>query len=308
MRTGNKAAEWIIKRMDPAAMEDFNQLYTAVYHRKPPANYYNHKFGTALAGINYVGFLAYTPDGQPIASLCLVPCIISYGRERITGAQLTDGMTHPAYRKKGLFSELETYLINLAKDEAIDVLFGFAVPATNPLLINKGWYELEKTDRFVIPVPHSLKWFLQKSLRKIGLKKNSKAMEREPNFLNSVLADGFAGVERSKGYLIYKSFTNTGILKTTDGLAWIKIGDQLVIGDMEVKENDFDPMIRHIQSVAENAGAIQIYFQCSKGIGLHRLFSKQYAAIPSFSVVMKTLTPGIDTARIRFTFADVDIF
>jgi GNAT superfamily N-acetyltransferase len=308
MHIGNKADEWIIKRMSPSATEDFNCLYAAVYGRKSLPNYYHHKFGTALAGINYSGFIAYNQDDQPIASLCLTPCHISYGNERIVAAQLTDGMTHPAYRKKGLFSELENHLAQMAKDEGIAVLFGFAVSATNPLLIKKGWYESERLDRFVIPVPHSIKWFLQALRRKTGIRRKTAQHGSQPGCANSVLADGFAGIERNQEYLLYKSFSLTEIIATANAKAWIKTGSQLVIGDMEVKEKDFDKTIIGIQSIAQETGASQIYFQSSKDTSLHTLFSQRYTAIPSFPVVMKKIRQGVDTARIKFTFADIDIF
>ncbi|MEO5561785.1 MAG: GNAT family N-acetyltransferase [Chitinophagaceae bacterium] len=302
MPTGNNT-DRIIKRISADTIPDIEKLYAQVYQKKPPVNYYKNKLATSFAGIEFAGFIAYAKNGTPVASLCIIPCFISQNNLRISAAQLTDGMTDPDYRGSGLFSYLSSAILDLAKQEGIDIVFGFPNQNAYPLLLHNGWNEMERLHRFEIPVKRSVKWLINRVSRPAKVN-----YEERTGCSNSVLADGFAGIERSKGYLLYKLFAGTGIIKADTAKAWIKADHDLAIGDMIVDENNFEEMIQHIQAVAVKTGAGKIHFQGSPGTSLYKLFSKRYEAIPSFPVVIKKLNPKAETDRIKFTFADIDIF
>lgn len=311
MKDGRNNKNEIIRRIGRESMTDLEELYVKVYDRKPVKDHYSSKFATSYTGIEYAGWITYAGD-RPVASLCLVPCFISYGGKRILVAQLTDGMTDPMYRRSGLFNQLEGVVKEFAVRSGISFLFGFPNQHAYPILLKRGWEEMEKLDRFVIPVPRTLWWFVSRIFNHVNRRgtKNDKqnVPAHEIHCPNSVLSEGFAGMERSTGYFLYKSFAPTTLIEAGEARAWIKTGIDLFIGDMKVSSQNFDEMIRRIQRVAKQSGAGAIHFQCSKDIGLHRLFSVCYQPIVSFPVLCKKLDNNIDAGEIRFTLADIDVF
>jgi GNAT superfamily N-acetyltransferase len=297
---------WNIQQISKDTIKDIETLYLAVYGRKPATNNYQHKFLTGYTGVEYSGFIAYSEEGRPVASLCIIPSFISYEGNRLLAAQLVDGMTDPAFRKRGLAGLLEDEINAFAKENKFQVLFTFPNEEAYPVWTRKGWRMTEMMERFMIPVPRTMKWYIS-SLMKRSLGKKVPGIEQE-DCHNSVFADGFAGIDRSKEYFQYKSFTYTKVLVNNGDKAWIKSGHNLAIGDMEVTEDGFDAILKKIKAIAQQTGARKLFFQSSKGTGLHRLFSQRYKAEPSFPVLFKVFEEGVEVEKIRFTFADLDIF
>jgi GNAT superfamily N-acetyltransferase len=310
MNNGSSHTGVVIKRISSDKMADMEKLYANTYHSGTPKDYYANKFATTFSAITYAGFIAYTEQGIPIASLCLIPCFIVDGKERILAAQLTDGMTDPAYRRTGLFGQLTEHVIQFASESGIRLLFGFPNQDASRLLARMGWEEKEKLDRFCIPVKHSLGWLQGRARRffKMNHRHRKLVSIAESGIQNSVFTSGFAGIERDSNYLLYKSFSSTGVIEAGSSKAWIKPGRDLSIGDMEVSVDDFPKVMESLQQIAQQTGAGKIYFQCSPGTILHQLFSKYYKPVPSFPVLFKKLDPGIHSDKIKFTFADIDIF
>jgi GNAT superfamily N-acetyltransferase len=306
MRIGTDDSTWIIKQVTRDTIADIEQLHFSVYASKPVPNHYLYKFATGYTGIDYLCLLAYTIDGEPVSSLCLVPCFISYEGRRILAAQLTDGMTALQFRKKGLAGLLVDHIVSLATEKGIQLLFGFPNEAAYPVWVSKGWKPVEIMDRFMIPVPRSMQWYIS-SFMKRTLSMMVPGIEQE-GCNNSVFASGFAGIERSKEYFRYKSYTYTKVILNNGDKAWIKSGDNLAIGDMEVTDKGFDEMIEKILVIAEQTGAKKVFFQASKGSWLHELFLQRYRAEPAFPVIFRTIGQDIMPEKIRFTFADIDIF
>lgn len=299
--------DYAIQRISREKIADLGELYSTVYSGTHPRDHYLHKYATGYTGIEYAGFIAYTTAGRPIASLCLVPCFISYEGRRILAAQLTDGMTDPAFRKNGLFGRLEEQVVTFAKENGIQFIFGFPNQDAYPLLSKKGWVTTEIMDRFMIKVPRTIQWAINSFMQR-ELNMMMPGIDQE-GCLNSVFANGFAGVERSQEYFQYKSYTHSKVLMNDGDKAWIAIGKHSkAIGDMEVTENGFDAMMDKILEIAEQTAVQKLFFQSSKGTWLHELFSKRYKAEPSFHVIFKMLGEGVEPEKIKFTFADIDIF
>lgn len=299
--------EYIIKRISFSTIADMDRLYITVYGRKPMRGYHLKKMATGYTGVEFAGLVAYDWEGKPIASLCLVPCFVSYQDQRMLAAQLTDGMTDPAYRKAGLFSRLVNDILILAQEAGIQFIIGFPNQHAAPLLIKMGWKQSVWMDRFVIPVNHSM----MKPIISFFQKKRNRYIKGELgglSFDSSVVRDGFAGIERSPEYVLYKSFTNTTIESAGNMKAWIKIGHDLSIGDMEVTKAGLPEAIKTLQAVAKKAEAGKIFFMASRDTSLHRMFTQYYEPLPSFPVVVRELETGLPVDKLRFTFSDIDIF
>lgn len=301
MPTGN---DYTVKRISRNDIPGLERLFNQVYKRPLPDGYFEKKLGTSYAGLEYAGFLASDHKGEIVASLCMVPCVILIKGAGIRSAQLTDGMTLASLRRAGLFGQLASSIIDLAKENEIELLFGFPNQDAFPALLKNGWVWKEDIDRFEIPVKRSINWYYN---RLIG-RKGSGFKKRSGN-IHSVLRDGFDGLERNNEYLDYKlSLGNYGLIESSKGKAWVKAGSDLSVGDMEVEDEGFDGLMKLISREAVKNAASKIHFQCSRGSRLHHLFGKRYRATPSFPVVIKKINPNLNTDRIRFTYADIDIF
>lgn len=290
-----------ISRKDIPALE---RLFSEVYKRPVADGYFEKKLGTSYAALEYAGFIASNLKGEIVASLCMVPCTILINGTGIRSAQLTDGMTLASLRRTGLFGQLASCIPDLAKNAGIELLFGFPNQDAFPALLKNGWVWKEDIDRFEIPVKRSVNWDFN---RLVGRKGST--FKKRSGSIHSVLRDGFDGLDRNKEYLDYKlSLGNYGLIESSKGKAWVKAAADLSIGDMEVEDEGFDGLMKLIARTAVKNAARKIHFQCSRGSRLHHLFGKRYRATPSFPVVIKRINPDLNTDRIRFTYADIDIF
>jgi hypothetical protein len=301
MPAGNNYTVTRIRQEDMPGLE---KLFRKVYQRPVSPGYFKRKLATGYTGLDNAGFIASSSENEVVAVLCVVPCTILVNGKRIKAAQLTDGMTDSFHRRNGLFGELVTAIIELAKQSGIELLFGFPNQDSYQPLLKNGWEQQQQLDRFVIPVERSALWLFR---RLTGLKL-LKSGER-PDNIHSVIRDGFDGIDRNPDHITYKlSLSNYGLVKTTDGKAWAKTGSDLSIGDMNVEDEGFERLLKKVYREAVRNGVYNIHFQCSRGSRLHYLFSRRYRAIPSFPVLMKKINPDLDTGRIKFTYADIDIF
>jgi hypothetical protein len=301
MPGGNK---YTVTRIRQEDMQDLEKLFRKVYQRPVSHGYFEKKLATGYAGLDRAGFIASSSEGEVVACLCIVPCFVLVNGKRIKAAQLTDGMTDSSHRRNGLFGKLVTAILELSKESGIELLFGFPNQDSYQPLLKNGWEQEQQLDRFVIPVERSALWLFR---RLTGLK-ILKSGER-PDNIHSVIRDGFDGIERNPSYINYKlALSNYGLVKTADGKAWAKTGSNLSIGDMEVEDAGFERLLKQVYREAIRNGVFNIHFQCSRGTRLHYLFGKKYSAIPSFPVLMKKINPHLDTCRIKFTYADIDIF
>src|SRR5689334_590601 len=113
-----------IKRLNSQNLHDLDQLYEAVYGKKPDENYFPKKYDTEYTGVSYVGYIAYQ-DHTPIAYYGVIPCFIQYKNEKLLSAQSADTMTHPGYRLKGMFVSLSEKTFALCRELGIYLVFGF---------------------------------------------------------------------------------------------------------------------------------------------------------------------------------------
>ncbi len=309
-------AVYSIERLGKDNLADIATLYEAVYGRTAPAGLFIKKYDTAYTGREYLGFIAYSKDRVPVGYYGVIPCFLQYGDKKILSAQSADTMTHPQYRFKGLFVELSNITFNLCRSEGIKLVFGF--PNQNSLhgAINKlGWKMTETLDCFVIPVKTIP---IGKITRRVSFIKPlynkyqhwilQKYLAPGKNVANSLTGEGYCGVCRDADYLAYKTYHDTVVIKTADSLAWIKLNTALIIGDMQTSGNDFDKAMLDIKKLAAKLGMSQIQFHISPDTVLHSLFIQKYQRVPSFPVLFQDMDSGIPLDKIKFSFADIDIF
>lgn len=306
--------EYYIERLSCEALTDVARLHHAVYTKEMPLSFFINKYDTAFTGVEYVGYVAYSPEGIPVAYYGVIPCFLQDGNKKILAAQSADTMTHPQYRFKGLFVELSHMTFDLCRQEGIQILFGF--PNQNSLhgAIHKlGWKMTHTMDCFMIPVrtvplqklcenrfvlKGIYRWYKGWILKKY---RSSWIVE------NSIVQDGYAGLCRDAGYWAYKQYYDRDVIRIGDTLLWIKTRNGLVIGDMNTG-SDFDSVMRTLRKLAAALGIDRLQFHSSPAASLHSRFMEKCKPVPSFPVLFQDFSSGWDLDRIRFNFADIDIF
>ncbi len=312
----NKIGKYHTERLSITNLSDVGKLHTAVYGKQAPPDFFSVKYDTDFTGVRHTGFIAYNSEQLPIAFYAVIPCFIQSGNKTVLAAQSADTMAHPDYRHRGLFVELAMRTFDLCRTVGIAIIFGFPNQNSLPGFINKlGWEMTGKMDYFIIRTsPFS--W--QRILLKCSLSENlftryrqkqlNKYLLPQPGIANSVVADGFDGVYRDGHYLKYKTYTTTYAIKIGEAALWIKMDNELLIGDISLLPGDFDDVMYKLKKLAVKLGMKEIHFHASPGTTLHTLFAMRFKPMPSFPVILKRITEDVAIDRIKFTSADIDTF
>lgn len=316
MTTTEQTLAYRVQRLTGDNVADVKQLHAAVYGTRPSPDFFSKKYNTAFTGVQHVGFIAYNDDGVPIAFYAVIPCFIRFNRKNILAAQSADTMTHPDHRFKGLFVELARRTFDLCETLGIRLVFGFPNQNSLPGFVNKlGWQMAERMDLFRIRVS-VLPWrrllgklpFLKKTLQAGRQKVLQNVAVKGDKMPDSLYKGEYAGVYRDHHFHQYKTYNNSHLISIGDSILWIKINDVLLIGDAEVKAEEFIAMMHQLKKLAAKLGVNEIQFHASPDTVLHRLFSIYYMPVPSFPVIFKDLGAGIELEKIKFTSADIDTF
>jgi hypothetical protein len=316
MTEGVATRDYTIERLSKKNLSDLDKLHHSVYKKQNPPGYFTKKYDTAYTGAEYIGYIAYDKNQTPIAFYGVIPCFIRYQEQLHLAAQSADTMTHPQYRYKGLFVQLANITFDLAHEEGIGLIFGF--PNQNSLhgfLVKLKWQLTEMMDCYIIRVSIIPTERIARKLsvtRKLYHKYQQQVLKKylvnEKGVENSVLKDNYAGVNRNVHYLNYRTYHDTQVIRIGNALLWIKIKNGLIIGDISCGMEDFEGMMEKLHKLAFRLGLQSIQFHTSHQTQLSTLFAERYEATPSFYILFKDLGSNIPLDKIKFTFADVDIF
>lgn len=304
-----ESKEYSVARLNKDNLGDLAILHSEVYSATRPDDYFLKKYNTAYTSLENVGFIAYSKESLPVAYYGVIPCFIQFENEIILVAQSADTMTHPQHRHKGMFIELSNMTFDLCHQLGIRLIFGFPNQNSYPAMVNRlGWIETEKMSRFTVPVNTiwGRSFFQNKKKYHEGIL--NKLLLPQGGLRNSVIEDGYAGIYRDEAYYHYKTFENTYVIKTGSADVWIKVNKELIIGDIMLTGNSDKDFLDEIKTLAKKLNLNKISFQVCSGCRLHDLFATRYKAIPSFPVLFKDFGSGLPLKKIKFTFADIDIF
>lgn len=305
-----------IERLSKKNFEALDKLHNVVYRRPYPPGYFAKKYDTSYTGVEYIGYLAYNENGNPIAYYGVIPCFIRYQDQLILAAQSADAMTHPKYQFKGLFVQLANLTLDLCAEEGISLVFGFPNQTSlHTFLVRLKWQMTESMDCYIVPVSTISTEKMIRKLPFIGRKFKQyqqkildKYLVQQKGIENSVFKDGFGGVNRNALYMNYKTYHDSYVIRIDKALLWIRIKNNLIIGDMDCQQEDFDEVMRKLKKLAFRLGLAEIHFHTCHQTRLSTLFAERYEAVPSYYVMFKSLGSHIPLDRLKFTFADQDIF
>jgi hypothetical protein len=310
--------EYSIVRLSKNNLADVAWLHAEVYKMKTaPVNYFLRKYDTAYTGSGYVGFVAYNRENIPIAFYGVIPCLLRYNYVTILAAQSADTMTHPKHRYKGMFVELSNMTFDLCRELNIRLVFGFPNQNSYHGAVHKlGWKMTDTLDYFSI----SVKAFpLEKITGRFSLLKGiyekyqrsvlKKYLADQKGVPHSAVPDGFATIYRSEEYFNYKTYSPTEVVSLAGTTVWISRKYGLSIGDIAgANEKNFTMVMEEVKKLARRLGIKQVQFHCSRGTHLHSLFSAYISPSPSYPALFQDFGSPVPPEKIKFTFADIDIF
>jgi hypothetical protein len=281
------------------------------------AEWLERKYACEYDGLRAFCCVAFGEDGEPAGSVGVLPWAMRYA-DRIEGAgQMVDVATGSAHRGRGLFVRLGELALQVCEDADVSFLFGFPNEAAYPIWMNKLGYEhihdllehrlqvrtiwAERVAQRVSPLRSLYHRYVDRTLSARAA--DERALE------NSLLRDGFAGIERDHSFFEYKfRFAGSRILSLDGGRAWLNVQRGLFIGDLEASsDSDLARTIRELKRVARRLGMHQIVFHAST----ETRFSGSlpgFRSSPGMPVIYRNLRSQIPSARLRFTFGDFDNF
>jgi hypothetical protein len=304
-----------IERLTEDRLADITSLHKAVYGKDLPPNFFNRKYNTAFTGVMYTGYLAYADD-VPAAFYGVIPCFMECDGKQILAAQSADTMTHPDHRGKGLFIKLAELTYELCYAEEILILFGFPNQNSLPGFVNKlDWQVAAQMECFIIPVKAlplerlANRFSFLKGLYKLYvLNVLKKYKVNQKGVTSTLIGEGFYGLHRDSHYLSHKIYTESYTIKTGGTSVWFKIADGMVIGDIDLADNDLPYIITRLSKIARQLGLRKLQFQADKRSVLNSFLKKFAEPIPSFPVIVKDLGARLPLDKMAFAFADIDIF
>jgi hypothetical protein len=304
-----------IERLTDDKLADMTSLHKSVYGKTLAPDFFSRKYNTAFTGVMYTGYLAYAGD-VPAAFYGVIPCFMECDGQAVLAAQSADTMTHPDHRGKGLFIKLAELTYQLCYNEEILMLFGFPNQNSLPGFTGKlNWQVAAQMECFIIPVKALpleklvnrfpflrglYKLHVLSVLKKYPFPKNGIA--------STLIGEGLFGLQRDDYYFGYKTYYESFTIKTGETSVWFKIGDGMIIGDIDLAVDDLPEILPRLIKIAWQLGLRKLQFQADSRSVLSSFLKNFAEPIPSFPVIVKGLGARLPLDKMAFAFADIDIF
>lgn len=277
-------------------------------------------FNTKACGKDYIGYLAYSSDGEPAAFYGVFPCLVEYDGKQYLAAQSGSTMTHTKHRKKGLFYKLAQETFELAKNEGIAFIYGFPNVYSYPGFIKLNWTHAGNMKSYNIPVPTLPLGYLA---RKFGFLQPLydfwfkfitgfwRAKSRP--FPNSAIEPNVGATCHDKAFLQYKTETDNRFMLEIGGrLVWINQQQGSVgIGDIELidAQKDFKKVLRALKLICFLSGSILLRTYVSPDSKLDKLFSENgYSSRQGLANCYFNLASDLPLENFKYVYADYDTF
>lgn len=227
-----------IKRFGIHLIPEFIKLFQACFKKTISTDSLVKKYDTDKLGGSYLGFMAFH-QGLPIAYYGVLPVPFVLNGKELVAVQSADTMTHPDYRRHGLFPMLAEMTYDQAKKEGVAFVFGWPNENSFPTFKNKlGWIELGRMQRFSIHVntaPLAKVFFKLKALRPAYLKFATSVLRANP-LNHKILNDANNSIPLTDEYLRYKEALGAFSVSTPFGVLFCSLDYRLKIGFMDANQ------------------------------------------------------------------------
>lgn len=305
-------------RISKNNLHDLISIYNSAFQLRIPSKFLFQKFDTERFNIAYIGYIAYTKQGQPAAFYGVFPCNLSYHNKSFLVAQSGDTMTHRDHQGKGLFTTLAQKTYALAKEEGIELIFGFPNENSFPGFIRKlDWVHFDDVKAFEIRVK-CLPWVRIKKTFKIPQAVHNAwckfvftLLPKGKPFESSCKTKNNAVVDHSNDFFLYKTYAENYLKKFGSTNVWFKHDEMfLIIGDLEkCSEDDFLKTIKRLKRLAFICGLPHLRFHASSDTWGEQLFSKYGKEMEAkYPVGGISFNSSIPLEKLKFTAADNDTF
>jgi GNAT superfamily N-acetyltransferase len=305
------------KRIDEVNLNDFQKLYQNCYGEYISLEVISRKFCTRQFGAEWIGYLAYEND-LAVAFYGVYPCRAIYDNTEILVAQSGDTMTHTDFRGKGLFVELAKRTYELAREECIQIVFGFPNANSYPGFKRKlDWVHFDDIESYIIPV-RTISWYrLHKHLRipdrwhDNWIKQNSARIKEGNPFPSSCEEENCMAIVHNEDFFNYKKFSGSILSKIAGVNVWIKFSHEFLwIGDIDRVETwKIDKVIIGLKKLAAILFIPNIRFQGSTGTFLAKYFNEKGRKMEiTHPIAGLNLIDNYPIEKMKFTFCDNDTF
>ena len=309
--------QYVFKRVSEHHISDLQIISLSAFGFDPGKSYYINKNSTAAFGIPYLGFIAYSSEGEPAAFYGIYSQPLIKDGRLIHAAQSGDTMTHKAHIGKGLFVHLANLTYQLAKELGVEFVFGFPNENSFPGFQRKlEWKFKEQLVEYRFRV---FTFPLSKLVKKMPFLNHIysvyqrivlKILSKKGNcFSSSALSSKIGGVNRTQEFYKYKFKFSNFIILLKQINVWLKVDGFLFIGDIQFSnEVDYDLVLKKIKWLAFFLGTDTIIFQTSPDTNLDFAFSKKGKGKKAYFVGFRDLNTTVNPCDYKFVFGDVDTF
>lgn len=310
-------AEYRFERVDETRYNDLRLIMKASFGVDHGADYYRHKFATGYLGVKHLGYLAYDETNQPAAFYGVFPYMMEYKGKNYLAAQSGDTMTHPLHAGKGLFTTLAKMTYELAKKEGIQFIFGFPNENSYPGFVRKlNWTHNENMINYeakVLTFPCAAiakKITLLQPLHRLYTKLVlSLYSTNKKSIASSAINFEYGSVARTEEYMSYKAFYHNHLISVKRSIAWIKVDGALLIGDIEIPDNNqTEQIIKGLKTLAFWLGCTKLVFAVGKDTAWDLLLREKLNSSKGIYIGYLDLQSGLPLEKMKFVMADMDTF
>lgn len=306
------------EKLDRSRLADASRLFKECFGINFDENYLDRKLSTYAGGLSYIGYIGYSPEGDPACYYAVWPYYAEYNGKRYLIAQHGDVMTAPAHQGKGLFRQIGALAHKDAISQGIDLFYCLPNEKSYPgYRATPGWEHYDDLQVYLVR-SRTLSWVRLKRLLNLSSTLHtswcnmilSRLPKGEP-FQNSVIEPGVAGVVRDKDFVRYKSYNINYMIRVCGINLWVKYDDDfLIIGDMErCDDARFDKVITRLKNIAQLMGLHHIRFHTSRGTFHERNFKRHGRLFErSYPIGGINYTGRIPLSSLKLTSADNDNF
>lgn len=305
-------------RLSKENISDLVEIYRDAFGKEVSLDFLNSKQDTSTFGPSYVGYIAYSEEGEAAGFYGVFPCHIIFNGKKYLAAQSGDTMTHSRHTGKGLFIALATETYNYCKSIGVHLVFGFPNKNSYPGFTKKlGWIHFDDIHAYLVRV-RCIPWIRLKNTFKLpqylhdywfrlimSLYKKGRA------FNSSCIQQNVPVIDHSEGFFKYKKYDENFVVKINGLNVWLKHDDMfLYVGDIEhCSEIEFTSLLKMLKFLAFITGLPHLRYHGSTNAWASKMFAKYGHKLdvtyPAGGVNFRNEIP-LD--KMQFTLADFDTF
>jgi hypothetical protein len=306
--------EYRIERLNATNLKDLVYLMKTVHVTSKSIEYYKKKFDTSYTGIINIGYFAYDSlTNEPAAFYGVFPCFLTCNNKLVLGCQSGDTITNPKHQKKGLFIKLAKETYKLAKENGIQLVFGFPNSNSEYGFVNKlDWIKIGNFNIYsfkfknvnLYNIFHKIKNF--QFLYNLYFTLIYKFISGKP-FSNTFSDHCF--VEKNKDFFQYKKYEKNYFFKISEYNFWGKFEGGLTIGDIKISNlSDYDNLYNSLKKLCNLLGIKNTSIICMPDSVIDKVLSKENIASVGISFGYLLFDSDIEINKLHFSWSDSDTF